>query len=227
MLLRLVIALLGVALSAGIAAAQSATPTVQRGMRAGTTPEANLHEGAFVELSPGNQKIARELFAVQKAKGEVTTATLSLDDIAAMKEEGRRWGEIIQKMLAQGLIQRKKLDRVVSPLRHRHQWVPPRRVRTRADGRGTTTDSTASRGRGAAAYKSTGPVITSGGGRTYIGWWSDKRNGVSVLHGRGMAVISPRPGSHGLAPGYGAIENSRHRHGATDHVSRGHGHGEP
>jgi hypothetical protein len=86
-------------------------------------------EGAYEQLSPGNQKIARALFDAQvkpstrtapsttKTSG-TTTKPLSLDQIAAMKQSGQGWGQVFQSLKAQGLVQDKNLGQVVSRANH-------------------------------------------------------------------------------------------------------------
>ena len=91
--------------------------------------------GAFDRLSPGNQKIARALFDAQQAAqtppavsgatggtiaGSASPAPkpLTLDNIAAMKQSGRGWGEIFKDMKQQGLVTEKNLGQVVSRSNH-------------------------------------------------------------------------------------------------------------
>lgn len=96
-------ALFGIMLATAPAAAQTTAP-----------PAATAsNDGAFDTLSPGNQKIARALFDAQQRSGSTSTP-LSLDDIAAMKQSGRGWGEVFRDMKAQGLVQEKNLGQVVS-----------------------------------------------------------------------------------------------------------------
>ncbi len=98
---------IGLALAASVAAAQSVPP-----------PGAS----AFDQLSPGNQKIARALFQAQQAPPGAVPVTR--DDIAAMKlNGGSGWGEIFQRLKAQGYFQQKNLGLVVS--RSSHQLPAP------------------------------------------------------------------------------------------------------
>jgi hypothetical protein len=96
----------GVALAAGVAAAQTTvivTPTPSR-----TTA------GAFDQLSPGNQQIAQALFDAQMAsRPPDTPPALTPDDIAALKQSGQGWGDVFKQMQAQGLVQEKNLGQVV------------------------------------------------------------------------------------------------------------------
>jgi hypothetical protein len=86
-------------------------------------------EGAYEQLSPGNQKIARALFDAQVKPSTTTAPTttrtsgtttkpLTLDQIAAMKQSGQGWGQVFQSLKAQGLVQEKNLGQVVSRANH-------------------------------------------------------------------------------------------------------------
>jgi hypothetical protein len=96
------LSLLGTMLATAPAAAQTAAP-----------PAATAsNEGAFDNLSPGNQKIARALFEAQQSGA--ASKPLAMDRIAAMKQSGKGWGEVFREMKAQGLVQEKNLGQVVS-----------------------------------------------------------------------------------------------------------------
>jgi len=69
--------------------------------------------GAFDSLSTGNQKIARALYDAQEPES-MTTQPLTLDEIAAKKQDGQGWGQVFNDMKAQGLVQEKNLGQVVS-----------------------------------------------------------------------------------------------------------------
>ena len=86
-------------------------------------------EGAYEQLSTGNQKIARALFDAQvkpstttapttSKTSSTTTKPLTLDQIAAMKQSGQGWGQVFQSLKAQGLVQDKNLGQVVSRANH-------------------------------------------------------------------------------------------------------------
>jgi len=99
MLKILVITFLALAIVVGSAAAQTSTTTQT------TTPTSNPNAGAFDKLSPGNQKIAQALYEgqPQETSGSTTTTTsMSLNDIAAMKQSGKGWGVIFKEMKANG-----------------------------------------------------------------------------------------------------------------------------
>ena len=80
-------------------------------------PTTTTTSSPYDSLSPGNQKIARALFEALTT-GTTTTSTapktLTLDEIAAMKQSGRGWGNVFKDMKAQGLVQDKNLGQVVS-----------------------------------------------------------------------------------------------------------------
>ncbi|MBI3635894.1 MAG: hypothetical protein HY216_06705 [Candidatus Rokubacteria bacterium] len=68
--------------------------------------------GAFDRLAPGEQKIARSLYAAQR-RDLPSGRRLSLDQIAAAKgTEG--WGNVFKDMKSQGLVTQKNLGQVIS-----------------------------------------------------------------------------------------------------------------
>jgi hypothetical protein len=87
----------------------------------GQTP--GLVNGAYERLSPGNQKVARALFDAQAAiatPGPTSGARmLTLDEIAAQKQNGQAWGQVFHGMKTRGLLQEANLGQVVS--RYEHQ----------------------------------------------------------------------------------------------------------
>jgi hypothetical protein len=85
-----------------------------------------LVSGAFERLSPGHQKVARALFDAQAALAMRASSaaagagkTLTLDEIAAQKQNGTAWGQVFSAMKARGLVREKDLGQVVS--RYEHQ----------------------------------------------------------------------------------------------------------
>jgi hypothetical protein len=85
-----------------------------------------LVSGAYERLSPGNQKVARALFDAQAAVAQPSSGpstgvskTLSLDEIAAQKQNGTAWGQVFSAMKARGLLREKDLGQVVT--RYQHQ----------------------------------------------------------------------------------------------------------
>jgi hypothetical protein len=84
-----------------------------------------LVSGAYERMSTGNQKIARALFDAQAAAttpappGSGTSSkALSLDEIAAQKQNGTAWGQVFGAMKARGLLLEKSLGQVVNQYEH-------------------------------------------------------------------------------------------------------------
>jgi hypothetical protein len=98
--------------------------------------------GAYQKLSPGNQKVARALFEAQTvpmtpktktgnktAEPETASAApsgngpkpLTLDQIAAMKQQGAGWEHVFRQMRAQGLV----TDKSIGQLMTRHNQSRP------------------------------------------------------------------------------------------------------
>ena len=73
--------------------------------------------GAFAQLSPGQQNIAQALF---EAQPKDAPKRLTLDQIAAMKQGHKGWGEVFKDMKAQGLLTQKNLGQVVKSFEQRH-----------------------------------------------------------------------------------------------------------
>ena len=91
--------------------------------------------GAYQKLTPGNQKVARVLFEAQVVPMTPTTKTasksaesapvsvapsangpkpLTLDQIAAMKQQGAGWEHVFRQMRAQGLLTDKSMGQLMS-----------------------------------------------------------------------------------------------------------------
>ena len=116
MIWRTPLALLCSAMIAGGAAAQATDDT---GTDDGTTTIEPDETSAFDSLSTGNQKIARALFDAQPLGGETgdpVDGSLTLDDIAQMKQDGTGWGKLFQDLQAEGYIDAdaKNLGQLVS-----------------------------------------------------------------------------------------------------------------
>ena len=112
-------ALLAIAVMAGAQTVAPPKPSPRPVLRSpGTT--------TFDQLSPGNQKIARAIFEAQKppatGAGAGTTAPkpLTLDQIAAMKQRDRGWGNIFKDLKQRGLVQDKNLGGAVSRFEKHH-----------------------------------------------------------------------------------------------------------
>ena len=79
--------------------------------------------GAFSQLSPGQQKIARALFEAQPSSTAPNAPKpLTLDEIASKKKgQGQEgWGNVFKDMKKQGLVSQKNLGDVVSAYEKRH-----------------------------------------------------------------------------------------------------------
>ena len=109
--------------------------------------------GVYQKMSPGNQKVARALFEAQtttmaptttKAGSKTPTTTppaasangpkpLTLDQIAALKQQGTGWESVFRQMRAQGLLTEKNISQVVARY---NQSRPPSAsvVTTKGDG---------------------------------------------------------------------------------------------
>jgi hypothetical protein len=84
-----------------------------------TSVPAQTPRGAFERLAPGDQRIARSLFEAQR-RDLPPGGRLTLDHIAAKKgSEG--WSLVFREMKAQGLVNAKNLEQVVSPRASRHE----------------------------------------------------------------------------------------------------------
>ena len=168
MLRILVITFLALALGVTTATAQTTTPT------------SDPNQGAFDNLSPGNQKIARALYDTQQSN----TQTYSRDDIAAMKQSGKGWGVVFKDMKAQGYYpEYKNLGQVISGSKHQGtSGTSGRTTITTASGKsqvigksgkghfgdsasgGTRGSSGVSSGSGKGHGSSSGPSSSAGGG---------------------------------------------------------------
>ena len=172
-----------ITLAAGIAAAQSPPPPAPG--------------GAFESLSPGNQKIARAIFDSERRAGPTAATTpLSLDEIAAMKQGGKGWGEVFKEMKSQGLVQDRNLGQAVS-----RQAVSRQAVSRQAVSRMT-------RGGGGAIPGGKERAGTALSGRQAIGSDGTRGNAATstaASHGRdggvGASAARGGGGSHGGSRG--------------------------
>lgn len=208
----IVTTVLAIVVVAGAAAAQTTTPPQE------PAPASTSTQGAFDNLSPGNQKIARALFEAQQpsstpsAPSDASSAgltSLSLDEIAAMKQSGKGWGEVFREMKAQGLIEAKNLGQVVSQFNRQHR------------------------------ASSSGTLITTGSGRSHVvGARGKHDSGLKASRGHvdDEASTSARGGSgdhsgrgslsSGPGRGYGDGHSGSSGHGLrTGHSGKGGGHG--
>lgn len=87
-------------------------------------------EGSYERMDLGHQKIARALFeaqmpntipaGAQRPKRRASAVNpLTLDQISALKENGRAWGFVFQTMRSRGLLQEDNLGQVMSKYEQR------------------------------------------------------------------------------------------------------------
>lgn len=141
-----------------------------------TTTSEESPGGAFDKLSPGNRKIGRALFEGQKTATTESGSTLTLDEIAARKQNGEGWGAIFKDMKSQGLVQAKSLGELVSK-QSRHSGG----VVTTASGR---TLSEGDRGHGWKGSKGHDGDAAAVSGRSNPGHGGEFSRGSGSGHGR-------------------------------------------
>jgi hypothetical protein len=71
-------------------------------------------EGAYERLSPHNQKVAVALYEAQVAVAPGTPRRLSLQEIAARRQSGQAWDEILTELKARGLVKADSVGQVVA-----------------------------------------------------------------------------------------------------------------
>ncbi len=87
-------------------------------------------EGAYERMETGHQKIARALFEAQLTntipggtsrlrRAASRMNPLTLDEISALKENGRAWGFVFQTMRARGLVIEDNLGQVMAKYEQR------------------------------------------------------------------------------------------------------------
>lgn len=87
-------------------------------------------EGAYERMETGHQKIARALFEAQLTntipggtsrlrRAASRMNPLTLDEISALKENGRAWGFVFQTMRARGLVIEDNLGQVMAKYERR------------------------------------------------------------------------------------------------------------
>ena len=180
----IVFSAIALALAAGPAAAQIPPPSPG---------------GAFEQLSPGNQKIARAIFESQQFSPTSPTAPkpLSLDQIAGLKQSGRGWGVVYKDLQAKGLVTDKNLGQAVSRFNHEHKSPGPTSVEI-------TTAS--------------GKTVSVGGAGRPGSVGSSRRNVSSDDNGPGNITASARSGQ-GNAPGGSGDGATSGRSGGACHGS--------
>ena len=95
--------------------AQSPSTVMTSGTSASSTTT------TFESLSPGDRKIANALFTAQTATG---SARLSRDQIATLKGSAG-WGQVFERMKADGVLQARNLGQVVSRSEHQVHTSAP------------------------------------------------------------------------------------------------------
>jgi hypothetical protein len=111
------IALLSGALLLPLATIAAAQTTTSPSKKTPTAITLNPSPGGYARLTPGNQRVVDALYKAQKtsAAGSMGTATgYTRDQIAAMKQSGLGWGQVFQRLKAQGLVKEKNLGQVMS-----------------------------------------------------------------------------------------------------------------
>lgn len=184
------LSLFGIWLATGVAAAQTTGSSPSQPAPA-QSPSTTPSTGAFNQLSPGNQKIAQSLFAAQKPPSG--TAPLTLDQIAAMKQSGKGWGEVFKEMKAQGLVPDKNLGQAVSAYsRQQKAAASPSSSKAVSPSTSGRTPGVSSKGKsdGAGSQGDTGRGSGSGGAAT-------GGSGHGAAFGRGGADVGGNPGHSG------------------------------
>jgi hypothetical protein len=73
---------------------------------------AQMPNGPFERLSPGNQRIARALHEAQRREPPGGARRLTVDEIAARRGD-QGWHGVFREMKAQGLVSEKDLTQIV------------------------------------------------------------------------------------------------------------------
>jgi hypothetical protein len=181
---------------APVAQPVASAPTASMTTTSSTTTPPPASSGAFDALSTGNQKIARALYEAQRPSstdGTTATKSLTLDEIAAMKQSGQGgWGQVFKDMKSQGLVQEKNLGQVVSQ-GQRHQPVARGEITTagnRTVDRDTARQASIDRQKGDVSKHGTGAKrsrteTTSGRGHAWTGG-GHRQGGVTATSSGGQ-----------------------------------------
>src|SRR5438132_645329 len=101
---------------ATIAAAQT---TTSPSTKTPTATPLNPSPGGYARLTPGNQRVVDALYTAQRTSATGMGATgYTRDQIAAMKQSGLGWGQVFQRLKAQGLVKEKNLGQPIDPGRN-------------------------------------------------------------------------------------------------------------
>jgi hypothetical protein len=86
-----------------------------------TSARAQESDGAFAQLSPYQQRIARALFEAQRPKpGPKAPTPLTLDEIATKRDTHDSWGPVFKEMKKLRLLSYPDLGRVITAYNKRH-----------------------------------------------------------------------------------------------------------
>jgi len=110
------IALLSGALLLPLATIAAAQTTTSPSTKTPTATTLNPSPGGYARLTPGNQRVVDALYKAQRlsATGGMGATGYTRDQIAAMKQSGLGWGQVFQRLKAQGLVKEKNLGQVMS-----------------------------------------------------------------------------------------------------------------
>lgn len=175
------------------------------------TPVAPAPEaGMFDQLSPGGQKIAESLFVGQSITGDNSAEPMTLDQVAAARQDGQGWGQVFKQMKADGLVEAKNLGQLVSGHNRTSKAFMSgsggggaRIVLTTA--RGHKMDfgkSRSNRGRSAHGGRSARSGSSGSSGHVSRGALHSSRGGLTYS-GRGSLSLGGRGSSHGSRSGRG------------------------
>jgi len=160
----------------------------------------DVSKGAFRQLSSGNQQIAEALFNSQSI-GAGTRQAWSLDRIASTKQGGLGWGQVFQRLQAEGLIKERNLGNLLADSRRPAHLSAPQRSTVIVTGAGKVyvagggRSSSSRSGGGSAAERRAAedPLVESPKPRTQVAQRPQKR---PQGDGRGwIAAGSARGGS--------------------------------
>ena len=182
------------------------------------------NEGAYDALSPGGQKIAKALAdqqpepvdggdadtaedtgtsATADGAGTATTEPLSLDDIAAARQDGQGWGQVFKDMQADGLTTEKNLGQVVAKSNRRQvAATDPGTTETDVSGSTATEPTTAASTSSAVSSQSRArrPVVISlgNGGTMTIGGGNGKAYGRTSTQVNSATTPGNKPNNAGV-----------------------------
>lgn len=113
-----------------VAGAMTLNVLPAQAQESGAVVKANIKQGAYERLSPASQEIAKALYDAQLTPDDVAPSgnsangsgedpassppvlRFTLDEIAAMKRDGRGWGQVFRELYGHGVIQERNLGQV-------------------------------------------------------------------------------------------------------------------